>query len=372
MKRGFLLSLFFLLFLWQLFPENGSNPDLVLSAEDMILDEGTDGGYHLWVRKKPALGSVLLTESTMDPGKRLDIFALRDPEYNPVNGNEKRLLDGKFLEAYRGIVDSTPEEHEILGLAFHLFIPYVVVYGYPWSRSGEIQITAGAFLNVKTFSKPYADWTGETRDNPFVLRLAPQKEQKVFPEGEFNPATVEEFTNIARDGGGKAVVSAGKEDLVPKIRDILEETAGNSLDLVLALDTTLSMKDEMPYLKEKLAPLVREFTALYDSMRVGILFYRDYFEQYLVKIFPFSDNLDTIQEHINRARVHGGKELPEAVYEALYAGLESYTWQAESKIIILVGDAPPHPKPRGSVTEKLVYDRAKELGVILHTIILPQ
>ncbi len=74
MKRDLLLSLFFLLFLSQMFPENGSNFDLALSAEDMVLDEGTDGGYHLRVSKKPALGSVLLTESTKDPDKRLDII----------------------------------------------------------------------------------------------------------------------------------------------------------------------------------------------------------------------------------------------------------------------------------------------------------
>jgi hypothetical protein len=339
----------------------------------MVLDEGSDGGYHLWIKKKSGIRSVLLTESTVDPSKKLHIFAYRDPEYNPINGDEKRLLNGEFLKGNKGIVDSTVENNPELGEAFHLFIPYVVVYGYPWSRNGEVQITEGAFLNIKTFSKPYADWSGETRDNPFTLHIAPQKEQKpVMPEGDFLPATLEEFADIARDGGGSSFISPGKEDLIPTIGEILEDAGGSELDLVLALDTTLSMKDEMPYLKKELVPLVRSFVGRYDPLRVGLLFYRDYFEQYLVKTFPFADDFETIQNHIDLARVHGGKEIPEAVYEALYSGLESYSWTGENRLIILVGDAPPHPKPRGSVTKEMVYDRAEELGVTIHTIILPQ
>jgi len=346
--------------------------DLVVGPGDVALEEGADGGYHVWVRKKPGLGSVLLTESTDDPDERLDIFAYRDPAYNPINGDEKRLLNGEFLEAYKGIVDSTVEEHPLLGEAFHLFIPYVVVYGYPWSRSGQVQITQGAFLNLKTFSMPYADWTGETRDNPFVLELAPEKEQSIQPEGDYLPAAVEEFTAIARSGGGRAVLAGGKEELLPAIQRVLDDTEATSLDLVLALDTTLSMKEEMPYLKERLVPFLRPYVGRFGSLRVGLLYYRDYFEQYLVKTFPFAEDLDTIQRRIDLARIHGGKEIPEAVFEALFSGLESYAWAAEERIILLIGDAPPHPMPRGSVTKEMVYERARELGVKLHTIILPQ
>jgi hypothetical protein len=349
-----------------------SGDDLVVDPEDVTLEEGADGGYHLWVRKKPGLGSVLLTESTEDPDERLDIFAYRDPAYNPINGDEKRLLNGVFLEAHKGIVDSTAEKHPALGEAFHLFIPYVVVYGYPWSRSGEVQVVEGTFLNLKTFSMPHADWAGETRDNPFVLRLAPEKEQRLRPDGDFLPAAVEELTAIARSGGGQAILAAGKEDLLPSMQRVLDGATGSSLDLVLALDTTLSMKEEMPVLKERLVPFLRPYVARFDSLRIGLLYYRDYFEQYLVKTFPFSEDLEAVQKRIDLARIHGGKEIPEAVFEALWSGLESYGWNADEKVILLIGDAPPHPLPRGSVTKEMVYERAGELGVTLHTIILPQ
>ena len=44
------------------------------------------------------------------------------------------------------------EYHEEFNEAFHLFIPYVVIYGYnTGGRSGEIQITAGTFINMKKY-----------------------------------------------------------------------------------------------------------------------------------------------------------------------------------------------------------------------------
>ncbi len=92
----------------------------------------------------------------------------------------------------------------------------------------------------------------------------------------------------------------------------------------------------------------------------------------MVKSFPFEDSLEAIQDHIDRVRVLGGRDIPEAVFEALYSGIHSYDWQAEERLIILIGDAPPHPRPRGAVTAELVYHDAKELNIEINTIILPQ
>ena len=53
-------------------------------------------------------------------------------------------------------------------------------------------------------------------------------------------------------------------------------------------------------------------------------------------------------------------------------GVKSYPWAAESRKIILVGDAPPHPRPRGKITKEQVYAEAEALSIELYAIILPQ
>jgi hypothetical protein len=348
-----------------------TSEELAVTAADTLVDQKTPGGYNLWIRAKPGIASVLITETTADPARRAASYALRDPKKNPVNGDERRLLNGKPIDPSRGLyslIDSTPEMHPDLGRAFHIFIPYIVVYGYPWSRQGEIQVLDGTFLNIRAFALPYGDYTGAYRDNPFVMRMT----QKVHetPAGTFNPDTVETFTSIAREGGGEAVQSS-PEELPQKIAAALDSAAGPELDLVLALDTTESMTDDLPILKKSLVPMIRKHTNRFKSFRVGLLMYRDYFEDYLTRPLPMTDSLEKLQAQIDAARAEGGRDLPEAVYEALYASIHSYEWAAPSRRIILVGDAPPHPRPRGAITSQMVFTDAKKLGIEITTIILP-
>ena len=354
--------------------EPSTLPDLSVGTEDIRIAQDISGGYQLWIRKTPGIGSVLITESTADPAMQAASYALRDPKKNPVNGDEKRLLDGKPLDPSRGLfslIDSTPESHGELGEAFRVFIPYIVIYGYPWARQGEIQVLDGTFLNIRAFTKPYGDYTGPYRDNPYVLRVT-QKPMEGPPSANYMSQTVETYTDIAKKSGGDTMFSVGEEDLPRQIASALDTVQGDELDMVLALDTTDSMTNDMPHLRESLVPLVREHTARFASFRVGLLLYRDYFEEYLYKPLPFTDSLDTLQELIDAVGVLGGRDIPEAIYEALYGAVLSYEWKAPNRLILLVGDAPPHPRPRGKVTADMVFAAARGKNVEITTIILPQ
>ena len=128
-------------------------------------------GYHLYIRKLPDVNSVLLTETTKDPAGKVDNYAYRTLIYNPINGDEIRYLDGKPLVSEGSkysLVDSTVETTEFFGDAFHIYIPTEIYYGYEWTRNGVVHIGKGTFINIRTFEKPYADYTGDYLDNPFV------------------------------------------------------------------------------------------------------------------------------------------------------------------------------------------------------------
>ena len=86
--------------------------DLVVAAGDLRIEQRNDAGYHLFIRARPGLRSVLLVESTKDPVGAADNYAYRAETWNDVNGDEKRLLNGAFIPAASKIyslVDSTPE-----------------------------------------------------------------------------------------------------------------------------------------------------------------------------------------------------------------------------------------------------------------------
>lgn len=348
--------------------------DLSLGPEDLRIEQRVDGGYHLFIRKKPGIASVLLTESTRDPSLQADNYAYRATEYNPVNGDELRLLDGRPIPKESRIwslIDSSPEADEMFTEAFHVYIPYVVEYGYEWSRNGEVYVVDGTYLNIRAFQFPYADYRGSFSDNPFVLKVE-QKPLEGPPEGNYMEDTVEAFTEIARTGNGNLVWSEGQEDILPKIRDILQESQGKSLDLVLVLDTTASMEDDIDPLRRMLVPMLNEMLASFASFRIGMVLYKDYFEEYLNKCIPFTADFNRFQRDLHAIRVGGGRDIPEAVYEALHEAAVKYPWTAEERIIILVGDAPPHPRQRGNISREQAEKEAADLNIRVHSLILPQ
>jgi hypothetical protein len=348
--------------------------DLSVTADDVIIEQGTDSGYELWIRQKPDIGSVLLTETTKDPEGKQANYALRNQMYHPRNGDEKRMLEGKFIDPalkLYSLIDSTPEPHPRFGSAFHIFVPYLTVYGNTGNRQGEIEIKDDTFINIRSFARLYADYSGPFRDNSFrlVFNQAPldvPKETAVLSDTE------KTFTEIAKKGGGDVRTSLGKEDIGVMLDAIVAEEPGESLDLALCLDTTDSMEDDIEYVKKGLLAVMRKYAGRYKKLRVGVVFYKDYFEQYVTKVFPFSSNEAAVERIITGASVQGGRDTPEAVYEALDSAIHALKWESARKIVILVGDAPPHPYPRGKVTKEMVFTDAAAVKIELHTIILPQ
>lgn len=357
--------------------QEDATPPLVISPEDIRIEQSLEGGYYLYIRKLPGMESVMLTESAENPDGRGDTYAFRNPEYHPKNGDEKRMLDGEFLDLEDTwfLIDSTAEPDEEFAEAFVIFIPYIVDFGYDWTRNGEIMVLDGAYLSIRAFSKAYGDYSGEYRDNPFILRVtqAPKlpPPPEPVPEGPYMEDTVDEFSEIADEGDGERRFSTGPEDTVAQLRSLLPEPEGQSLDLVIALDTTKSMEDDVPFLRRDLVPMVEEVIEGFSEVRIGFMLYRDYMEEYLVRKMDFQEELSSVQNVIDRIRVAGGRDIPEAVYEALWASIEGFDWAADEKIIVLVGDAPPHPRPRGRVTADQVFQAAADRGIIIHTIILP-
>ena len=373
-----------------------------IKADDIRLveeknDAGETTGYHLYVRKIPGVESILLTETTRDPAGKADNYAYRALEYNPINGDEIRYLDGQPLVsegAKYSLIDSTAEKTDFLGQAFHIFIPLKVQFGYEWSRNGVVEIGKGTFINIRTFEKPYADYTGDYMDSPFMFNLETRKRAKPNPPApepeppapaetvvltdDYNPVASQRFGELS----DTVIYSKGPETIVDDILDVLDGIGDkNNLDVVFAIDATGSMKNDIETLKNELLPaLLKEFENA-ESVRFGLLFYRDYgdnfnYKSLPVKFFGFTDNLTTFDKNLKSIKINGkeGGDIPEAVYEAIYSATEFYNWRlGVNRRIILIGDAEPHPKPRGSgkYSKEYVMGLAESKQISVKTILLP-
>jgi len=350
--------------------------DLSIASGDLLLELRADGGFHLFIRKKPDISSVLLTETTRDPAMQADNYAYRAGEWNAVNGDEVRLLNGSPIpreSRIYSLISSTVESHPALGSAFHIYIPYILYYGYEGGRHGEVYLTDGTFLNIRAFALPYADYRGAFRDNPFMLEA--KQEAPASPAqgtATYMRETLDAFSQIARDGSGELIYSNGPDDVVENIRAALEREKGKTLDIVICLDTTNSMRKYIDALRQRLIPALEESLGGFPTFRIGMVLFKDYYDSYLTRVIPFTADFARFQNELNAIRVGGGGDIPEAVYEALHDGATKFAWEAQARVMILVGDAPPHPRPRGRITKAMADGAASERNIKVHAMLLPQ
>lgn len=372
--------------------------DLEVLATDLFVERnsgrsiGTSkDGFNVYVRKKEGVQSVMFVETTKDPLGQEDNFAYRAPQYNSLNGDEQRNLDGKPLTspyAKNSLISSTVTTHPRLGECFLIYVPPTLIYGYPWTRNGEVTVAKGTFVNIRTFTEKYGDYTGEFKDNPFMFDFperTPEKEiepEPVVLTDDYNPTAAESFSSIASDTNGKTDYSKGADALPQDLEKLVDALPHSNLDLIFAIDATGSMKDDIESLKKNWIPRFKNQVKDFDSLRLGLVFYQDYNDSFSykglpVKLFAFTESDETFTQNLNSVSIRGneGGDTPEAVYEALYAAIHYFAWREDAqKRIILIGDAEPHPRPRGSkkITGEAVREAAKEKGICIQTVLLPK
>ncbi|WP_219838606.1 VWA domain-containing protein [Paenibacillus sp. R14(2021)] len=123
--------------------------------------------------------------------------------------------------------------------------------------------------------------------------------------------------------------------------------ASKALDLMLVVDTTGSMGDELNYLKTELKDVVERVgkdNGQQLDIRVSTNFYRDRGDEYVVKDFPFTADIDKAVGQLSEQSAAGGGDFPEAVDEALDNAINDHKWSdtARARLMFLVLDAPPH------------------------------
>ncbi|MBR3543836.1 MAG: VWA domain-containing protein [Treponema sp.] len=409
MKKFFAISIVLLSGFLPLFSQGAGQNALLISPADLRIEK-VEGGSNLFIRKKPGLESVMLTETTKDPLGKEDNYAYRAREWNPVNGDEKRILDGDFLDSKEKglyfLIDSNAQDDAQFGKAFVIFIPDQIVYGYDWSRNGTVQVGKGTFVNIRGFEKKYCDYTGAYFDNPYMFNLEkrrrprptpppvlvaeevePETEAEPEPEPEpeevvltddYNPLAADKFKEFS----DMVIYSKGPDSLLDDISAALATVNPKDVvDVVFAIDATGSMKDDIEMLREKLVPRLTQELAGFGDVRFGLLLYRDYGDNFWtrglpVKFYDFTKSLDDFIKNLNSFKIIGteGGDIPEPVYEALFASMDFYKWRDDaSKKIILIGDAEPHPTPRrsGKYSKELVERTAREKNVSITAIITP-
>ena len=138
-------------------------------------------------------------------------------------------------------------------------------------------------------------------------------------------------------------------------------------DLMLVLDTTGSMGDEINYLKAELRSILSAVKAAHPGldMRIGLVFYRDQGDNYVTLTAPFTADLDAAQAMLRQQSAGGGGDYPEAVDVAMNRAVNDFDWRPDAvKSMLWVADAPPHDELVGAAWAAAEVARAKRIQII--------
>jgi len=138
------------------------------------------------------------------------------------------------------------------------------------------------------------------------------------------------------------------------------------MDVAFVVDTTGSMKDDIRAVKDSLSEIVNHITGRTKDLeiRFGVVSYRDHPPQdksYVTKVFDFADDVKRVKKIIADLRPSEGGDTPEAVADGLYDARTKLSWEKDSyKVMLLVGDAPPHGKKYNSIGDDYFTDGCPE------------
>lgn len=119
------------------------------------------------------------------------------------------------------------------------------------------------------------------------------------------------------------------------------------IEVCFVLDTTGSMSGLLEGAKQKIWSIANEMISAKPTpeLKLGLIGYRDKGDDYVVKSFALTGDIDAIYAHLRSFEAGGGGDMPESVNEALAEAIDKMPWSKDRrvlKIIFLVGDAPPH------------------------------
>lgn len=193
---------------------------------------------------------------------------------------------------------------------------------------------------------------------------------ELFPNGNAEDAQQGEYNLIVEaDGFDRVERRIGGPTNAPLKIDVSgTPRAASNLDIMFMIDATGSMGDEMEYIKAELKDVIdrvdRSSRQTLD-IRTSCNVYRDKDDDYVVRSFPFTEDVDEALDQLNPQQANGGGDYEEAVVEALENAIEKHSWSehAVARFLFLVLDAPPHHTSANVKKLQKLTRRAAELGI---------
>jgi len=146
-----------------------------------------------------------------------------------------------------------------------------------------------------------------------------------------------------------------------------------SVEVAFVLDSTGSMGGLIEGAKEKIWSIANSIVARdpKPQVRIGLLAYRDRGDEYITLMHDLTDDIDEVFANLGKIKAGGGGDTPESVNQALHEAVTLMKWSKDkntTRMIFLVGDAPPHMDYQDDVKYPVSCELAVRAGIVIHTV----
>ena len=172
---------------------------------------------------------------------------------------------------------------------------------------------------------------------------------------------------------GICALAATKESDSNQPAQTTGKAAKPRIEVCFVLDTTGSMGGLIEGAKQKIWSIANEMISAKPTpeIRLGLIAYRDRRDEYVLRTFDLSNDIDAIYGHLQSFRAGGGGDEPESVNEALQEAVRKMSWSEDRrvlKVIFLVGDAPPHMDYTDGPKYPQICQEAAKKDLIINTV----
>ena len=175
-----------------------------------------------------------------------------------------------------------------------------------------------------------------------------------------------------------SALSGGSFDLSPSslsgggaagnFRDLEQKLRRDGLDIVIVFDSTGSMGGEISEVKNQIKRIGNALISRIPKTRISICTYRDTTDSYTVKGQPLDSDVQRVATYLSDIMAGGGGDMPEAVQEGMKWAVKNNEFKSSArKVMLIFGDAPPHPGDLKTCTE-IASDFNSQQGGIVSTV----
>jgi hypothetical protein len=188
---------------------------------------------------------------------------------------------------------------------------------------------------------------------------------EVFDSEKFVGTAVTYFDGMATKLNGKSFFAETDEEVMENIMEILTTRMNNGTDLVLLIDKTGSMKDDLEKVRNGLSQ-IEKFLENFDNVNLAVASYGDsnWHGELWFNASELDNDISKIGSFMDSYTTMGNPDTPESVNEALVRVAGETDWTpGNERLVLVIGDAPSQKPPYSKYTSEQVVEYCDSMDI---------